>query len=265
MGLTVSHYLSSKPGVETTRVQDQMRVDWSQSHIGGFPAFRDLAEPTGNWLPILDLRPGVYVAANAGVTETKDNSGTIAVVATTGKLRFQTTASPTDNDDIAINGSTVTPLITSGKWYKGYLKVQVSSAANYGLIFGLVTAGGTEYFTAAPADGIYFIKAKNAATIVGRVVENSNAADDSATLATLSDATDIELGFSFKIGTSAADTVGYWEVNGTRTAFTANQLDALYKIYGTTQATLCAHLGCRVNSTTQRNAIITGALIGSEM
>lgn len=242
-----------------------MCVDWSQAHIGGLPAFPDLAEPTGNWLRILDLRPGVYIAANAGVTETKDNSSTIAVVATTGKLRFQTQASPSDNDDTAINTSTVTPLITSGKWYRSYLKVQVSSAGNYGLIFGLLTAGGTEYFTADPADGIFFVKAKNAATIVGRVRDNSGTAANSGTLATLTDATDIELGFAFKIGTSAANTVGYWEVNGVRTAFTAAQLTALYNIYGTTAATLCGHLGTRVNSTTQRSAIVTGALIGSEV
>lgn len=268
MSLTIDHYLSSKPGKEATgRVQDKMRVDWTQAHIGGLSAFPGLSELTGNSWRVLDIAPHSvpYIAANAGVTETKDNTSTIAIVATSGKLRFQTQASPSDNDDTAINTTTYTPTLTQGKWYRGYLKLNISSVANYGFTFGLVTSGSTEVFTADPADGLFFVKAKNAATVVGRVRDNSGTAANSGTLATMTDGTDIEFGFAFKVGTSAATTVGYWEVNGVRTAFTSAQCTALYNMYNTTVATLCGHLGFRVNSTTQRNAVVTGARIEVEL
>lgn len=268
MPLDKEHYLSLKPGLDRQlNAHQSLIVPDAGGILGKFPAFFDLAQYGNSVQVILDIPPSppVYSATNLSLTEVKDNSSTIATVATTNLHRFQTQATPSDNDDISVESAfQFTP--TQNKWYVGFIRLQVSSAANLGLAFGVWTASA-QPLAADPTDGVYFKKAKNAATVAGEVVENGSASDDSATLATMADATDVVLGFRFRIGTSATvGTVGEWLVDGTVTAFTANQLDALYKIYGTTNpTTMTGSLGFRVNSTTQRNALVHCARIFREV
>lgn len=268
MPLNRDLYLTTKPGVERElNVMQSMRTPDSQGILAGFPAFDAHAQFGATVQDILRIEPPppIYSATNLSLTEVKDNSSTIATVATTNLLRFQTQASPSDNDDISIETAlNITP--TQNKTYVGFIRLQVSSAANLGFAFGLWTASA-QPLAADPANGVFLVKNKNAATVRGEVIENTNASDDSGTLATLSDATDVVLGFAFRIGTSASvGTSGVWMVNGVPSAFTVAQLDALYKIYGTTNPTdIVGGLGFRVNSTTQRNALVHSARIFREV
>lgn len=260
-------YLTQKPGLESQEnIYESMVVSDDAGILGKFPAFGDLAQYGYTVQTLLKILPAppIYVATDHGVTEVKDNTGTIGTTAATGVLTFTTNASPSDDDDLSIQGP-ITAALTQNKWYVGFCRVKVSSAANLGLVFGLQTAGA-QPLAADPADGLYFKKAKNAATVVGEVVENSNASDDSATLATMTDATYVVLGFRFRIGSSATvGTVLEWLVNGTVTSGTPAQLDALYKMYGTSVATVVPYIGFRVNGTTARTGDVHSALVFREV
>jgi hypothetical protein len=267
MPLDKTLYIGTKPGLEEQdNIYESLIVASDSGILGQFPAFYDLSQ-YGNTAKVL-MRilpaPPIYVATDHGVTEVKDNTGTIATTAATGVLTFTTNASPSDNDDLSIQGP-ITDVLVQNKWYVGFCRVKVSSAANMGLIFGLQTAGA-QPLAADPADGLYFKKAKNAATLTAEVVENSNASDDTGTLATMADDTYDVLGFRFKIGTSATvGTVLEWLVDGTKTAGTPAQLDALYKMYGTSVATVVPYIGFRVNSTTARTADVHSCLVFREV
>lgn len=195
----------------------------------------------------------------AGIhTETIDNSSTIAQVA--GGIRGQTDSPATDNDDITIAGIKAVTL-AADKPIFALCRVQASVANAMGISFGVVTAGTVEVYTANPADGVFITKAKNAATpVVGRVVENGNAADDltldtdaDGTDLTMANATDNVLGFWFVPNATLAKCYGAWYVDGFVQPFTAAQLDAVQKMLATTPPSLSAIIGGRVNGTTQRS------------
>lgn len=253
-----TRYLSQKPQRGALRHENSV-IHPSEGRFGFIAP--DVASAARQNRVLFRYVQGAAPYASTTVTQTTDNSSTIAEAAT--GLRFQTQATPTDNDDTAIN-STATVTLTANKYYKLTARLNVSSAANYGFIMGFTTAGGTEYFTSAPADGVYFIKAKNAATVVGRTVENSTAANDTGTLATLTDDTSVDLEIEFNTNTDGNACTGFWTVNGVKTAFTANQLVDLDNMVTTTAPTLCFHLGFRVNSTTQRSATVEYCLAECE-
>lgn len=262
--MNIAEYISQHPGLETRPVSHHLRVANGEGPMAGL-----VQRPVGQSVDVA-LGYGWNSAHKYGalaVTETKDNSSTIAYAA--GGVRFQAQATPSDNDDTAIN-TTETVTLAVGKEYWFGMRVQVSSAANYGFTAGFVTSGSTEIFTAAPADGVYFIKAKNAATVALAVNENTNAAVNSTTTATLSDATDIYLVFRFRCGSptettaTKANSIGEWYYGTdpdalTRVGFTSSQLDSLILLVNTTAPTLAGHLGFRVNSTTQRSGTVKWA------
>lgn len=201
---------------------------------------------------------GGYVPYVSGkFTETKDNSSTIAY--TGAGLRFQTNVSPTDNDDTCVT-SLETQLLAAGKVYKWTMDITISSVANFGFTVGFVTSGSTELFTADPADGVFLTKAKNAATVVLRVIENSGTPANSATIATMVDATKVKFSVEFMCGASAALSWGNVYVDGVRTAFTSSQLTGLFNMVTTTAPTLAFQVGTRVNGTTTRNAVMSYCL-----
>jgi hypothetical protein len=253
----LNFYIDTKPGLEQAGpASTRLRVTPSEGAFGHL-AFNDLSSMVEKrTLMSIGGRGDGYNTTR--YTATLDNSSTAAYVAS--GLRLQTQATPSDNDDQVI-ASNEAHTVAQDKVWKAVARVQVSSAANMGLVFGVVTAGSTEIYTAAPADGVYLIKAKNAATLVGRVIENGQAADDSGTLLTMADATDAIIGFEFCAGSTAALSWGSWYINGTRTAFTADQVTAVRTMLATTPASLQAMVGTRVNSTTQRNAVLQYALV----
>lgn len=260
MSLTRFGYVSQRPGLERAgRATDTLYVSPEEGAIGFLPS-NHLGAMTG-WHGMFAFGGHIpYVVAEQ--TETKDNSSTIAKGA--AGYVFQVQASPSDNDDVCIN-SVATKAVAANKIWKAALVVKVSSAANFGLKFGFVTSGGTEIFTANPTDGVFFSKAKNAATVVGSVVENGNAAVSTGTILTMTDDTEVEIAVEFCIGSSAATSWGSWWVNGTETKFSAAQLTALYTLLATTAPTLAAHLGFRVNSTTQRSGTVRACLAGCHL
>lgn len=255
MATEYSNYVDTKPGLEQAgQATTKLHISPSEGQFAFHGANSMSAAVEKRTLLAIGGR-FPYVAAR--YTETKDNSSTIAYAA--GGLRLQTQATPTDNDDTVISSIEAVTL-AAGKIYTATVRIQVSSAANLGFQFGFVTAGSTELYTADPADGVYFHKAKNSANVVGRVRENSNTATDSATLLTMTDAADAILTLRFCAGTSAATSWGEFVVNGTRTAFTSAQVTDLFDMVNTTAPSLQAHLAVRVNSTTQRNALVQYAL-----
>lgn len=234
----------------------QMVIHPANGRLGGVSA--NLATMREGRIQLFDINTP-YVVTNH-VTETKDNSGTIAAAA--GGIVYTTNGTPTDLDDLALN-SIRTVAAVAGRTWRFSHRFQVSSAANLGFVMGFLTSGGTVYNTTAPADGFYFHKAKNAATLTFRVVENSNAAVDTTTFVqtlgsapsalSLVDATDILLEFEIYLGTSST-TRGRLIINGLETNLSSTVATALYNLLNTTAPTLCAHIGFFVNGTTQRTA-----------
>lgn len=253
-------YVPVKPGLESSqRVHDRLEISDVEGLFGHFGAnhFARQAQKV-NLIAI----GGINGYQSGTVTQTRDNSETTAILA--AGLTYTTNASPADNNDMADTGLRAVAM-AADKWHVMAARIKVSSAANLGLTMGIVTSSATEIASANPADGVFIIKAKNAATLTGRVVENTNAAVDVTSFRTASstgaavsmaDATDMELGIAFKAGTTAAKAAGYWYINGYITPFSADQRTALHAMLNTTAPTLAAQLGFRVNGTTQRTAVV---------
>lgn len=239
----------------------------------------DMRDMPSNWMsqvegkvPLMMVSPIHYVAAL--YTETKDNAGGNIAIGANG-IRMTIGGAPVvDNDDYVISG--VNARVLSQDVVLNFsTRVQLSSAANIGITGGIVTSGGTELFTGNPTDGVFMIKAKNAATpLVGRVVENGNAAGDvninqanSGTDLTMTDAGDVRVGFACAAGSSAALSWGCFycakgsgpDTKAVITPFTSAQLTKLRAMLATTAPTLAAQIGCRVNGTTARTMDIAYA------
>lgn len=266
-GALIYHFLYPRGGREQVGpAHNQLAIDPAEREWGYMPA---------SWLASMDQIPvlmsfgGLSAYEPGAVTETKDNSSTIGAMPSGIGIRFQTQATPTDNDDVAatsVNGAA----LAAGKDWFGFCRVQMPDVANMGFAFGLVPAGTTEVFSSNPADGLYFIKAKNAAGLTLRVVENGQAADDLSLFTTgagagqavsFSNNTDLVLGFHFRVGSSATSTVGEVWINGYRTPLSADQAAALANML-TTPPTLSAHVGFRVNGTTQKRGVVAAACVG---
>jgi hypothetical protein len=262
MSTNVDFRIPTKPGAELAAVSEKLRVAASEGQFGQFPA-TDIAAKEGKILAAGWGGRDAYVAARYIVT--LDNTATVAYATGVAGVRFQTNATSVDNDDVGATTNEAR-LVAPGIIFKAMARVNVSSVANLGLAFGF--AGGLavpatpEVFT-APNDGVYLIKAKNAATMVGRVIQNGAAAVDSGTLLTMTDAADAVVGVEFCLG-AVGDSVGSivaaksyanWWINGTAVPFSAAQMTALLALINTTAPTLQGHLGFRVNGTTQRNGV----------
>lgn len=222
------------------------------------------------------IRFGDIPYNNAELTETKQNSSTIA--ASGAGVRFQTQATPTDGDKVEIISlRTFTPVSGSlppadkPAMYIAFAKAQVSSAANMGLSFGFVTAGATGIIAANPNDGIFVVKAKNATGLTARTIQGGGTAhdittfnlDNSSSPATgavnMADATFMELGLKFFIGPTAAQSWGEWWINGFKTPMTTAQVADIFNMVAGAPS-LAAHIGFAVNGTTQRSGTVDYAI-----
>jgi hypothetical protein len=186
---------------------------------------------------------GSYVSGD--YTVTGDNGGAITHGA--GGLVL-TTGGAGDNDTSRVHVRT--RAMTLLDVYYGNIMVAADDADKTSLMFGHVTSNLAEAVDAT--DGVYFAKAKTAATVVGRIIEPGGGAVDTGTLATMTDAAVFQMGYRFWM---TADTLvganGYWTVRNlstnklTRTGFTDAQKAALYAMYHTTPPTFAAFLGTR--------------------
>lgn len=262
MATSVEHFEGRHPGVSHLGAHafhisdhDKKYRRHAANHIAAMAGKKTL-------MAIGGLSP--YVEAQ--YTATKENSSTIAEAG--DGLRFQTDATATDEDDITIT-SARTYTIAANKIFTMTAKVKVSHATSFGFLVGFVTSGSTVPGSTAPADGVYFIKAHSSAALTARVIENSQAADDvtdfmdadgTASAVTIVADTFVELGMKFMAGSSADNSWGEWLVDGFVTKMTAAQVTAVYTMLATTPAVLAAHVGFRVDGTTQRNGILAFAL-----
>lgn len=205
--------------------------------------------------------PIKYVTEDS--VQTLDNSATITRVS--GGRRFQTNSPAVDNDDINWK-SLDSKVLAIGEVWSLNVGVTLPNAANLGAVLGFATDGLGELFTADPTDGLFGIKAKNSASGgTLRIKENGNAAVNSATADqfTMVDATFHKFSLRMRAGTrgqtgtvAPEDCLIRFVFDGRVIPATAAQLQDLADMVNTTPPTLAAYCGFRVNSTTQRNAVV---------
>lgn len=120
--------------------------------------------------------------------------------------------------------------MVTGLWCFMLARIQVSHATQVGFRIGLTTGSAVQPipFTTDYTDQITFSKAIASANVLGKVRGNSGTARDTATLATCVANTELELGFWCQL--SSGTSSGSWWVDGTETAFSADQLTALTDI-----------------------------------
>lgn len=265
MATDIQSYIGTFPGISQV---GRSRMHFAQSDpLAAFMADNRIAAIVQK--KVLMALGGLMPPYSTSDLAATIDGGTIA----NGANGILFTTSTTNDHDQALNGNK-TIALAQDKWFTYLTVVQFSHATSVGLRAGVVTSGGTEYFTADATDGVYFVKAKNAATLTARVVENGNAAVDLSTF-TLSDgtsgafsfvaATRYVIGFRFKVGSSADLTAGEWIVNGVITKMSAAQITALRAMLATTAPTLCAHLGNRLDSTTSRTMTVDGICVEADL
>lgn len=241
MATSRSNYLTTKPGLEHQRVSDSLHVAPSEGPLGFFSANRYSAAVNKTLSEFF----GVHDYQSARWTATTDDGdgggGGAAATVAWGSTGVVLTAAQS-NDDVSIR-SVRTAVLAANKVYTCLAKVTIDDADKMGLAIGFVTSSVGDPLTTAPTDGVFFAKAKTAATLVGRVIANGGAAADTGTLATVADATAIEVGFRFVTNTDGALCSGKWWVDGTATSFTAAQLTALDSMVTTTAPTLAFVVG----------------------
>jgi hypothetical protein len=133
-----------------------------------------------------------YAAGDWTVTST--NSGTSALVSTNGGALVLTCGGTATN----YQGNTLNPAsfaITPGyrAWFACSFTVSdIASAASPSFVIGM-TKGGPS----APTDGVYFTKASGAAKTVSAVIRASSTSSTITGVATLTDATQVTLGWFY--------------------------------------------------------------------
>lgn len=204
------------------------------------------------------------VANSGGVTETKDNTATITIVA--GGMKFLTVGAGAADDVVAVSQEPFTLIAKTNPDTGRAMNilsflVAVSSVTNVGWQAGFATAGGNELFTADAADQCILVKAKAANTYSLRVTENGNAAVVgvvSLPAAPVADAQNL-ITLKFEVGTDTAGKDCILEVwcDETQCAVTnqAALRQALFTQFNTTAPSLQAQVGMRVNDAAARYAI----------
>lgn len=166
--------------------------------FGNFP----LPNPIDEAVAFYDFNQ--YVAGDWTVTNTTSHA-TIGLVAASstvpsgGVLGLVGGASSVSTDVAAIQANPFNFYFSTSNqvWFEAELKLDV--AANNLIILGLASSVAT----AAPTDGIYFSKSAGNAT-VDFIISKSSASTTQTSVATLSDATNVRLGFYFN-GKDAVD------------------------------------------------------------
>ena len=255
-------YIPTHPGKSGAGIAQHSGsiIPFAEGEFGGFPSGY-LAGVTSH------LVLGSYTNGDYGHTDnnthTTDSSSTIAVA---GK-GLVLTSSGNANEDTGITGLR-TIVAATGQLYLFTTTLQQADPANTGLAAGFVTSTAVDPLGTEPTDCVRFASAVNAATVVGRMVENGNAATDTATLSTMANATDTRLTLKFYLGTTAAASWGEFWVDGTRTPMTAAQLADLFDMVNVTAPTLTFIVNQRASAaktTTIRNyfaAVIPGLTDG---
>jgi hypothetical protein len=228
-------YVPTHPGqVGAKRLKDYV-VPVEDGSGGMSPAFLvgNLLEK--NMAPIIggglnqDYATSLTVPGWTVVTGGTGDATANAVTAGGGLLM---TLASDDNFDMTLDAVGAVTLAEK-KWYHLAARIQVSNATGIGFKIGLTTGGsaaalpfGTNY-----TDVVAFSKPIASAAMVGTCRGDSGTAADTATLATIVAATEVEIGFAFYIdSTSATTSRGYWVVNDTVTGMSAAQIAQIDKL-----------------------------------
>ncbi len=263
MGENHKLYLPTHPGkVGGNKIKDYV-VPVEDKVAGMQPAFmvaslfgKNMAQIIGGGMtPNLSTSltvPGFDVVTGG----TSDATG----YSTSGGLLM--TLASDDNFDMTLDSElTFTPV--TGKWYHLTARIGVSAITGIGFKIGLTTGGsaaalpfGTNY-----TDVVGFSKPIASAAMVGTVRGNSGTAADTGTLATMVNATEIEIGFAFYL--HATEPKGYWVVDGVETAFSAAQLAQVVAILTTAPAMFWTIHATGVTATTP-TLTITSFMAGGD-
>lgn len=255
MATDLKQYVSRFPGLEQQgAATDRLMIAPEEGQLG-YHSANLAARVFGKQLSMLIAPLEPY--STTIVTETKDNSGGGAATITHGAGGTIFNGVGAGADDDATIRSQRTWTLAKSKVYTATGLFQVDTAAKIGVTFGFGTSSVAEYFSANPTDGVYLFKDKTSTALYGRIVQNGAAEVDSAKLADLADATDIEVSVKFCIGNSAALSWGQWWVNGAVTPFSSAQLTALFALM-TTPPTLCAQFGVRLGEAVVHSATAQG-------
>lgn len=236
--LDLDNYVGQAPGREKAgRAIDRLRVDPTEGFLGYLPA-NPLAKAR-SWVPLGSQFEGdSYLLADETQTLA---SGSIAMAA--GGLLITTAASST----AVVTKGTRTYTPAAGQYWKAVTRLQSTTAATCGVLFGFDLASSTTPFT-DDTDMVVIRCPNNSAALTGRVRGNSGTAADNTTWVTsetpgaalaavsLANTTDMELGVEFYLGSTLATCWGAFWVNGYRTPFTAAQLVQLFAILTTPPA-----------------------------
>lgn len=225
-------YIPTHPGKsDFVAVHTGAIVPMSEGEFGGFPLF-----PTFGGVHVLARYGDGAPYSTVDLTATTDANSAIAPGL--NGLVFSL-ANATDDTTLT---SKRTLLTAAGQLWLATGTVQTTDFANTAQLMGFVTSTTVDPLTTAPADGVYISHA-NAAATKSTVIENTNAAVASATLANATNSTFSRWTLKFFLGSAAAYSWGEAWIDGTRYGFTAAQNAALYKVVGTTAATLAFSIG----------------------
>jgi hypothetical protein len=184
-----------------------------------------------NMAPIIGggIVPNVGSLTVGGWTVTTGGTNDAIALDVGGGLLL-TTASDDNFDMTLASVLTVTP--TTGKWYHMGARIAVSDATGIGIKVGLGTSAALPFGTNF-TDCVVFSKAIASAALLGQVRGNSGTAADTATLATMVAATEVEIGFAVYV--HATEPKGYWVVDDVQTGMSAAQLAQVVLLLTTPQ------------------------------
>jgi hypothetical protein len=138
-----------------------------------------------------------YAAGDWTITTTEAGAGSATEAVTDkdgGALLITNAAGDNDLDNLQLAGESFAMEAGKQAWFS--CKFQVSDATQSDVFFGLIIKAATDPVGTAPTDGIFFRKDDGDA-LIDFVVTKDSTATTATGIATLVDATDIELAFYY--------------------------------------------------------------------
>lgn len=224
-------YIPTHPGKsDFVEMHHNLIVPFSEGEYGGFPL-----HPQFGGVHILTAYGNGSPYTTTDNTTTADGTGSVAPGL--NGLTF-TCSNGTENATVLSKRNLLT---AAGQFWFATATFQAADAVNTSWLAGFVTSTSTIPLNTAPADGVYVAHGTDA-VLKMTVIENTNAAV-TQNLSNSANNTWDRVTIKFYLGSSAATSWGEVWVNGTRYSFTAAVTAALYKVVGTTAATLAFNIG----------------------
>ena len=188
-----------------TRFPKGVGTSDAQTSLGMFP----LPNPFKNHLYFNDF--DTFAAGDWTITTTEAGAGSATEAVTDkdgGALLITNAAGDNDLDNLQLAGESFAMAAGKQAWFS--CKLQTSDATQSDIFVGMIIKTATDPVGTAPTDGIFFRK-DDGDTDIDFVVTKDSTATEATGIATLADATDVELGFYY----DGVDTIEYF-VNDAR-------------------------------------------------